>query len=280
MLTLEVFSLLVLRPLFGAKSPTQLFLLFLILIAGLLPFSFWVFTVIDRQQRDLARSAHLLNSVQDYAIFMLDPEGRVMTWSSGTQRVKGYDADEIIGKPLSTFYTAEDIEHGAPARVLAETARLGQFEAEGWRVRKDGSRFWANIVSTSVLDQNGGVFGFTHVARDITQHRATEERIQLLNERLEAWSRELEIKVSERTREIEGHSQEMTMRVLQAQEEERKRVARELHDDTAQSLSTLLINLDLLDPFVPADGHVLRRGLDRIHSLATRILGKCSCTFP
>jgi PAS domain S-box-containing protein len=314
LLILEVLSLTLLQPLFGNSSTLRLFVIFLILIVAIIPFSFWVFAVIERQQQDLAQSADLLGSVKDYAIFMLDPQGRVMSWSSGAERVKGYSAEEILGKPLSTFYASEDVELGVPDRTLAETSRLGQYETEGWRVRKDGSRFWANIVSTAVHDDKGQLLGFTHIARDVTERRHAEERIQALNEQLEsqvrdlaaaneeitrrgrahaavaienarlyeeastardqlqAWSTELEAKVAERTGEIERYTKELTARVLQAQEEERKRLARELHDDTAQSLSTLLINVDLLEPFLPADSGQLRGGLDRIRDLTKRTL--------
>ena len=104
LLVLEVLSLTLLPPLFGSNSTLRLFVIFLVLIVAIIPFSFWVFAVIERQQRDLAQSAELLGSVKDYAIFMLDPQGRVMSWSAGAERVKGYRAEEILGKPLSTFY--------------------------------------------------------------------------------------------------------------------------------------------------------------------------------
>ncbi|GAC1325876.1 MAG: hypothetical protein NVSMB22_16200 [Chloroflexota bacterium] len=460
-LGLEVVNLLLLHPLFGGNTTLRFFVILLILLAGVLLFSFWVFAIIERQRRDLAQSAELLSNVKDHAIFMLDPDGRVRSWSPGAERVKGYRADEIIGKPLATFYLSEDVEQGIPAKNLEVAARAGRLETEGWRVRKDGSHFWADVVSTAVRNEDGNVLGFAHVARDTTERKRADERIQILNEQLEVrvrdlataneeitrhvreldaattaivsissaldlsqvlqtivdsardllqsryaalgvadeqghilqfitsgitqeqraaigplprghgllgeliregrplrtpqigehphssgfppdhppmtsllgvpilyqgrpvgnlyltdkigsdefseedqdllmllanhaavaienarlyqevrasrdglqeWSTELEARAAERTREIERYSKELTTRVLQAQEEERKRLARELHDDTAQSLSTLLIHLDLLEPVIPVDGDLLRSKVDRIRDLTKRTL--------
>jgi len=100
----------------------------------------------------------VVEGVRDYAIFMLDPEGRVSTWSPGSARLKGYEADEIIGRHFSTFYPEADVAAGKPARELASAAEVGRYEEEGWRVRKDGSRFWANVVVTAIRD-HAGKFG-------------------------------------------------------------------------------------------------------------------------
>src|SRR5437588_8020870 len=88
----------------------------------------------------------LVEGVREYAIFMLDPQGYVVTWNSGAERIKGYSSDEIIGQHFSRFYPPEDVKSGQPARELAQAAATGKYEEEGWRVRKDGSRFWANVV--------------------------------------------------------------------------------------------------------------------------------------
>jgi PAS domain S-box-containing protein len=122
----------------------------------------------------------LVENVRDYAIFMLDPKGIVTTWNSGAERIKGYLRHEIVGKHFSTFYPAEDRVGGLCERELEDAARDGRFEAEGWRLRKDGSRFWANVVITALRDDGGELFGFAKVTRDLTDRiRADEERLRL-----------------------------------------------------------------------------------------------------
>jgi PAS domain S-box-containing protein len=118
----------------------------------------------------------LVTSVKDYAIFMLDPNGRVATWNEGAQRAKGYEADEIIGKHFSIFYPAEKVAERFPEFELAEAVRQGRFEDEGWRIRKDGTRFWANVVITPLYDADHRLVGFGKVTRDLTERRAGEER--------------------------------------------------------------------------------------------------------
>lgn len=125
----------------------------------------------------------LVASVRDYAIFMLDPAGRVTTWNLGAQRIKQYAAHEVIGTHFSRFYPAEDVESGKCEMELALAAEQGRFEDEGWRVRKDGTRFWANVVITALRDAEGTLLGFGKVTRDLTEHRrAEEERIHLASE--------------------------------------------------------------------------------------------------
>src|SRR5688572_22644446 len=96
----------------------------------------------------------VVEQTRDYAVFVLDPQGRIMTWSMGAQRIKGYAADEIIGKHFSTFYTRDALESGWPAYELKVATSEGRFEDEGWRVRKDGSRFWANVIITALRDED------------------------------------------------------------------------------------------------------------------------------
>src|SRR5690349_3715623 len=102
----------------------------------------------------------LINAIVDYAIFMLDIDGAVKTWNTGAERLKGYSAGEIIGKPFAVFYTPEDREKGLPEKALAIVAETGRFASEGWRVRKDGTRFWALVVIDAIRGDDGGLIGF------------------------------------------------------------------------------------------------------------------------
>lgn len=117
----------------------------------------------------------MIANVRDYAIFLLDPAGHIATWNLGAERIKGYRADEIIGKHFSTFYPVEDIQAGKCEMELEVAARDGRFEDEGWRVRKDGSQFWANVVITAVRDRAGQLVGFAKVTRDLTDRKRAEE---------------------------------------------------------------------------------------------------------
>jgi PAS domain S-box-containing protein len=116
----------------------------------------------------------LVESVEDYAIFMLDPEGHIVSWNVGAHRIKGYAASEILGQHFSTFYPPEEVAIGKPAALLRTALATGQVEDEGWRVRKDGTRFWANVVITAVHDAEGRLRGFAKVTRDLTQRRYIE----------------------------------------------------------------------------------------------------------
>ena len=125
----------------------------------------------------------LVESVRDYAIFMLDPEGFVLTWNAGAERFKGYRADEIIGQHFSRFYPPEALARGLPQHELEVAAEVGAFEDEGWRVRKDGSLFWANVVITAVRSAEGQLVGFAKVTRDLTQRKNHEEALRQSEER-------------------------------------------------------------------------------------------------
>ena len=118
----------------------------------------------------------LIQSVKDYAIFMLDPEGRVATWNDGARQIKGYSKEEIIGRHFSVFYPAETVATGFPSMELEVASREGRFEDEGWRVRKDGSLFWANVVITALRDTTGRLVGYAKVTRDLTERREAQER--------------------------------------------------------------------------------------------------------
>jgi PAS domain S-box-containing protein len=126
----------------------------------------------------------LVNGVTEYAIYMLDPQGRITNWNSGAERIKGYRLDEIIGEHFSKFYGVEDRERGEPQRGLEIAAREGRFEKEGWRIRKDGTRFWANVVIDAVRDDAGELIGFAKITRDVTERKEAERSLEQAREAL------------------------------------------------------------------------------------------------
>ena len=144
----------------------------------------------------------LVASVRDYAIFMLDPQGRVATWNLGAERMKGYRADEIIGQHFSIFYPEEARRVGHPEAELRQALREGRYQEEGWRRRKDGSQFFAHVTITSVRGPTGNLLGFAKVTRDVTERRAAEEALRGL-------AAELEEKVRERTAELEDANRDL-----------------------------------------------------------------------
>jgi PAS domain S-box-containing protein len=129
---------------------------------------------LDAALTDEARFGLLVNAVTDYAIYMLDASGNVASWNAGAERFKGYAAREIIGRHFSAFYTEEDIQRGVPATALETSARTGKFEAEGWRVRKDGTRFWAHVIIDPIRSPSGALLGFAKVTRDLTERREAQ----------------------------------------------------------------------------------------------------------
>jgi PAS domain S-box-containing protein len=126
----------------------------------------------------------LVQGVTDYAIFMLDPDGRVTNWNSGAQRIKGYKPEEIVGEHFSRFYTPEDFDAGVPARAIETARSMGRYEAEGWRVRKDGTRFWASVVLDAIKDEDGELIGFAKITRDMTEKREGQLRLEESREQL------------------------------------------------------------------------------------------------
>jgi len=135
--------------------------------------------MLGAQDSPVQQLAMLINSVSDYAIFLLDPDGHVLTWNLGAERNKGYAAAEVIGEHFSLFYTPEGREAGRPAAALAAAERDGRYEEEGWRVRKDGNRFWANALVTAVRDDQGNLLGYGKVTRDLTQLRLAQQELEL-----------------------------------------------------------------------------------------------------
>jgi PAS domain S-box-containing protein len=135
----------------------------------------------------------LVQGARDYSIFMIDPDGFIQNWNKGAELVKGYTADEAIGKHFSIFYTEEDKRSGRPQHNLEEAKRLGSFEDEGWRVRKDGSKFWADVILTPLYDEFQQLKGFSKITRDVTAKKNAEEEIRSLNKKLEKNVKQLEI---------------------------------------------------------------------------------------
>jgi PAS domain S-box-containing protein len=143
----------------------------------------------DQRAQQLAL---LVESVRDYAIFLVDPQGYIVTWNPGAENLKGYSAEEAVGSHFSMFYTEEDRAIDHPAAELEVAARTGRYEEEGWRIRKDGSRFWANVVLTAVRDGTGELRGFAKVTRDLSARRAADAALREANERLARTNRELD----------------------------------------------------------------------------------------
>jgi len=187
----------------------------------------------------------LVEAVQDYAIFLLDPNGNVSSWNVGAARIKGYKSEEIIGKHFSCFYPDEDVQRGKPEWELVVAAKDGRFEDEDWRVRKNGSRFWANVVITPLRDEAGKLLGFAKVTRDFTERMQAERALQ--KEVAERRTAQQQLHNSERS------LRQLSLHLLRTQDEERKRIGRELHDSLGQYLAVLKMRLDSVASCIATD---------------------------
>jgi PAS domain S-box-containing protein len=148
----------------------------------------------------------MVEGIKDYAIYMLDQQGRVATWNSGAEAVEGFSSDEIIGKPVSTFFTSEDVQKGIPERYLKEAETTGKATHEGWRVRKDGTRFWSHGTITALRDEDGHLCGFAKIAHDMTQSKRAEEEIRRFNVELEERVRRRTVQLEAANKELEAFS--------------------------------------------------------------------------
>jgi PAS domain S-box-containing protein len=205
----------------------------------------------ERVKRQAMRSGEerfrlLVSSIKDYSILILDPDGMVTSWNPGAKAIEGYEAQEILGRPCSIFYTAQDRERGFPALELQIAASVGQHEDEGWRVRKDGTPFWANVVLTALKDEGGKLSGFARVTRDLTERKAAEEQLRQLTVTLEQ-------RVAERTEEL-LHSKErlrdLATELTLTEQRERRRLAGDLHDYLAQLLVLVRMKIRQASPHI------------------------------
>ena len=220
-----------------------------VLISGVAVLTSAVDRRLSAQKVQLAASErryHLLvEGIRDYAIFMLSPNGEVTSWNHGAERIEGYRTEEIIGRHFSCFYTEEDLQGNKPAEHLTRAAEAGKVEVQGWRVRKDGSRFWADVVITTVWD-SGHLQGFSKVVRDITERKRYEDSLR-----------------------------ELSARLLQLRDEERRHIARELHDSAGQIIAAINMNLTQLSEsgsrYLPEDGKVIKESLDFLGQLSSEV---------
>jgi PAS domain S-box-containing protein len=211
------------------------------------------------EERLRASEEHLravVESVHDYAIFTLDTEGRVTSWNEGARRLKGYTAGEIVGRPVECFYTREDAAAGKPRREMQTALAAGRSEDESWRMRKDGSLFWANEIVTPLRSDDGTLLGFAKVSRDLTERKELEDALRRAHDELEGRVRERTLELAEANvslreevrerRAAEERVKSLLKQLVTVQEEERRRIARELHDTLGQQLAALRLSIDFL----------------------------------
>src|SRR5215217_4087675 len=229
-----------------------------------------------------ARLGLMMESVEDYAIMMLDAEGHIEMWNPGAERVFGYTAQEITGQHIAIIFTPEDRRREMPLKEMETARQEGRAADERWHMRKDGTRFYVSGVLTPLRDADGAVIGYVKIARDLTEQQRAEEELRRAND-------ELEVRVRERTFELakvnESLRDEITDRIqtekdrvrllrqiVRAQEDERRRIARDIHDQVGQQMTALRLNLAALDQGLSGDGDgKLRVKLDQTKTIAERL---------
>jgi len=207
----------------------------------------------------------LVTNVIDYAIFMLDIEGNIVTWNKGAEIIKGYKREEVVGKHISIFYLPED--KGVPKEMLAEADRKGKCEREGWRKRKNGSVFWADVILTALYDQHGLITGYAKVTRDFTDKKKYQDTLSNFN-------KELSNQVGEKTREIEETTKQLrqlSAHLQTAREEERKYIAREMHDELGQMITGLRMDIVWLKKRISSNDDVVLLRFERAIELVNDV---------
>lgn len=205
----------------------------------------------------------LVSNVKDYAIFMVSLEGQILSWNEGAERIKGYNTNEVIGQPISIFYPPDDVARGVPLANLETARKKGRYETEGWRIRKDGSRFWANVVFTALYDKAGNLRGLAKMTRDITERKQLEDRLKKMNE-------ELEKQVLDKTEEIRRSYEDLRLLASHLQdvrEEERATMSREIHDQLGQQLTGLKMDVSWLSKKIQTDDELIRDKIKGIMEL-------------
>ena len=229
-----------------------------------------------KQAQELLRQSEerfrlLVEEVRDYAIFVLDPEGRINSWNLGAQQLKGYREEEILGKHFSMFYPEADRKAGKPQHMLEVAAQAGRVEDEGWRVRKDGSMFWANVVITALHDHGGKLIGFSKVTRDVTEKMRAHMELQRSNEELAKEITE-KVKAQKQLQESEQSLRNLSRHLLRTQDEERRRIGRDLHDSVGQYLAVLKMSLDAVKTLLRPDNQPAHEALGQCIDLAAECI--------
>lgn len=222
----------------------------------------------------------LTESFTDYAILTLDPEGVIKTWNPGAEQMFGYAEDEVIGKPAHIIFTPEDIAKGAPEFELNTAREKGRAADERWHIRKDGTRFYVSGIMASMRDSNDNLIGFAKIGRDLTSQKQLEEELHIAREGLET-------RVAERTGELASaieslkkeivdrkHSEDLRVgllgRIVTTQEDERRRIARDLHDNLGQGLTALRLKIASLKELC-GDDEILCERVSRLQEIAAQI---------
>ena len=193
----------------------------------------------------------LVESLFDYAIFLLEPDGKVLTWAPGAESMAGYRKEEIVGKHFSAFYRQEDVDLGKPQKLLQEAAAKGRVEDEGFRVRKDGSTYWANVVITALRDHAGRLVGYGKIVRDATDGKQADETLRNLNAKLDRRVTDRTSEIADKSRELRaslGQLRALAARMQSVREDERTSIAREMHDELGQALTAMKMDLVWMMP--------------------------------